>query len=992
MFDKGFSRAMTMFRQKVFYTAKTSVAVLFFITLTGECFSQVRAGLGQLKIAPGTRQQHLGSSMTAGLDEPFALFANPANAGFLRNFQFGVNQNNWLSGINQYSLLFGKQIRIKSRFTDRVNLAFSMVALNLDSFDATQGQAPAEKANDFLSAISIGMPLGHWRRHNFALGGSFKFFRSTLGGYSGNALIGDLGLLFKSRRYRLSNTPRSWHGIYSFGFAVNNFGGSLKHFNTKTPLPTTLRAGVGMNIGRHNGMHIQVLADYQKPRDEDWNWRFGLELQNVLGFLPFSKSFNRLISLRGGYNFIDKQNERLVNKLTMGLSIRLDDYDVLSLTPKNYAIRADYGLIRSGLLSDNYQGGATQFNLNPEAFSFVSDPYHTAKIDSRPEKSYWQDEPVRFSWTPAHDGDLFDQVNYILLLSNDQEQINQKLKAILNIGRRELKTLAPQPDKWLANIDDSHLTFLTLTKPQQATGSAPLAMLDTYSIKPKRSTTYWMAELPAQTDSGAVLLAAGSYYWTIVAYDQNMHIKPIARQRNRLQHFQIRQRPDFIPLFTNLVCKGDSLLADLIIYDKNKTTIDEEPVVRIEATANVAGAIRSDLLGEFQGNLMSGKPDTIYNVAMHRNFTEMIATVNPTSGDRMKETSYDNNVVANRAQCADVEVSMSAASAPFIPGVHFKLGQFGLTCADSLELNRLSGAVNSLIQGEYPNLFMQINGHTDRVGWRGVSSDSLNALKNCSLSFDRVKNVGDFLALSSKNIGLNGFGQTRPILADAWASRINRRVEISLYENSCPPITEPTNCSQIDSLQSQCAVPRINMVDSGSPLRFTIKLKELNNLPSGQFTFIQKIETTPNTDFVTYNYEPAPTDSALLSNGKTFIWKGLNLQGADSLTIRYTAQASYKKLGSVKVSASSYLEFDYDMEIDQSNNNASTTVFVVGKPEKIQKLTRYRVRAGDTLGGIASFFYGNSKHYTAIYEENKELIRSPNLINPGWELRIPCLP
>lgn len=57
--------------------------------------------------------------------------------------------------------------------------------------------------------------------------------------------------------------------------------------------------------------------------------------------------------------------------------------------------------------------------------------------------------------------------------------------------------------------------------------------------------------------------------------------------------------------------------------------------------------------------------------------------------------------------------------------------------------------------------------------------------------------------------------------------------------------------------------------------------------------------------------------------------------------------------------------------------------------------TTYRVRHGDWLAKLAEYpeVYGRGYYalWRVIYEANRELIRNPTLIHPGWELKIPQL-
>jgi nucleoid-associated protein YgaU len=49
----------------------------------------------------------------------------------------------------------------------------------------------------------------------------------------------------------------------------------------------------------------------------------------------------------------------------------------------------------------------------------------------------------------------------------------------------------------------------------------------------------------------------------------------------------------------------------------------------------------------------------------------------------------------------------------------------------------------------------------------------------------------------------------------------------------------------------------------------------------------------------------------------------------------------------------------------------------------------YTVQKGDTLWKIAKEFYGKGSAWPRIHEANKDLIKNPDVIQPGWTLRIP---
>lgn len=59
-----------------------------------------------------------------------------------------------------------------------------------------------------------------------------------------------------------------------------------------------------------------------------------------------------------------------------------------------------------------------------------------------------------------------------------------------------------------------------------------------------------------------------------------------------------------------------------------------------------------------------------------------------------------------------------------------------------------------------------------------------------------------------------------------------------------------------------------------------------------------------------------------------------------------------------------------------------------------QQSTMYTVQKGDTLWEIAEKHYGKGKgaKYTDIVKANSPPVKDPDMIQPGWVLRIPPLP
>jgi nucleoid-associated protein YgaU len=88
--------------------------------------------------------------------------------------------------------------------------------------------------------------------------------------------------------------------------------------------------------------------------------------------------------------------------------------------------------------------------------------------------------------------------------------------------------------------------------------------------------------------------------------------------------------------------------------------------------------------------------------------------------------------------------------------------------------------------------------------------------------------------------------------------------------------------------------------------------------------------------------------------------------------------------------------FDFDKKDDQppdfSNvrSGGSSTAPAEAQPTGTTGLGKtYVVVKGDSLSKIAKREYGDASKWQTIYEANKDLIKDPDLIYPGQELKVP---
>ncbi len=65
--------------------------------------------------------------------------------------------------------------------------------------------------------------------------------------------------------------------------------------------------------------------------------------------------------------------------------------------------------------------------------------------------------------------------------------------------------------------------------------------------------------------------------------------------------------------------------------------------------------------------------------------------------------------------------------------------------------------------------------------------------------------------------------------------------------------------------------------------------------------------------------------------------------------------------------------------------------FVRAQEEEEEKTVFYTIQSGDSLSKIAKKYYADPMKYPALFEANREVIKDPDLIFPGQQIRIPKL-
>ncbi|MBN2011894.1 PorV/PorQ family protein [candidate division KSB1 bacterium] len=481
----------TMIENKKFHSDRRSIGFVGILTLllittsillpiNGQ--AQIRASGSLLKMMPGVRFNGMASTYTGSIDDIHALYANPAMIAFQRDWEWATNYTEWIADSYNLSLTYGKRL---PQFYG-TNFAAGVYYQGVRDFNSTGDAAISEaNANDALFTLSLAKPLpGRWNR--FAIGANAKFFRSQLDQVAASSGILDVGLGYRSQRKRM-HLANFKYAIFSFGAAVTQVGTPLKFVSEKTPLPRTFRTGAAVNMGSHSLVQLQLAADYRKPRDEIGEFALGAEL-----------AWNYRFAMRAGYAF----NENTLSKATFGLSYRW--HDIRPLPGKNNGLRLDFAYLEGNAFFDApMRGGLDHFPVGPEEFNLLNPKYIT----------YLADDTVVMSWQKSKDPDLYDEVGYLVIVAKDD---SSKLKLFMNHALDDRDYAFRLSDQNLLNLE--HFAWHSLDS-------------DNFRVDSLTST---MA-----SDS---LLEPGDYYWAVMAYDNDRHV----RFSDRIGRFYIKLKYDLV--------------------------------------------------------------------------------------------------------------------------------------------------------------------------------------------------------------------------------------------------------------------------------------------------------------------------------------------------------------------------------------------------------------------------------------------------------------
>ncbi|OIO18131.1 MAG: hypothetical protein COZ80_03140 [Ignavibacteria bacterium CG_4_8_14_3_um_filter_37_9] len=276
------------------------------------------SGATFLRIPVGAQAIGMGSAYVSMMNDPSALFWNPAATASIKENTLLVDHALWLPGI--YFDFIGITIPLADFGTTGLSLGIMHTNdMEITTPDQPMGTGEMFNASSFVVGVSYSRNL----TDRFSIGGTFKYIRETIYNDYASAIGFDVGTLFQ--------TP--FAGI-RLGASISNFGTKIQmtgedlfipavisnqqgtnqsitaRLNTDAfDLPLIMRVGISDEIIKNDDVRVTVAMDGVSPNDNAQSVNLGCEL----GFLKDK------FQVRGGYKDLFLPNNEAT--FTFGTSI-----------------------------------------------------------------------------------------------------------------------------------------------------------------------------------------------------------------------------------------------------------------------------------------------------------------------------------------------------------------------------------------------------------------------------------------------------------------------------------------------------------------------------------------------------------------------------------------------------------------------------------------------------------------------------------------------
>ncbi len=312
-----------------------AIAASFLVVLSGTAQQQNKSGTAAaqfLKIGVGGRSLSMAGATAGIVDDPSAMYWNPAALVQVQGVSLYANHANWFADIRHQ--FFGISIPLG----ENQRIGVGTTVLTMDDMEITTELEPRGTGTYFgATDVAVGLTYSARMASFFSFGATVKYVTQSLYNESASAFAVDLGTLLET----------GFDGI-TVGMSFTNFGSTMKlegrdlqktydplpnnatntgvasYLATESwELPVNFRVGLGWQLlGRTNAMFadethaVRVAIDANHPNDAPEHAAFGVEYV-----------WSDIIALRGGYHLNDD-----VRSLTYGLGVRIESAGSFGVT------------------------------------------------------------------------------------------------------------------------------------------------------------------------------------------------------------------------------------------------------------------------------------------------------------------------------------------------------------------------------------------------------------------------------------------------------------------------------------------------------------------------------------------------------------------------------------------------------------------------------------------------------------------------------------
>jgi hypothetical protein len=262
------------------------------------------SGSAFLNIGVGARAMGMAGAVGATIDDPTALYWNPAGIAGLQGIRIAAEHNQWVADMNHE--FFGLVVPLNDQFNIGLSVVyFSSGDIEITTIDEPRGTGRMYNTSD----LSLGGTISWVVTSDLSVGATLKYIKNSLYTVSAQGIAFDAGAVFNTRFHSLCialaatnlSANREYRGdALDFEYPPPYPGAEAiraSFNNTPFSLPLTYRAGISLEVFElidqpMEGHTVHMAVDLVQPWDGPEKVSLGAEY-----------AFDKTFFARTGYIF-----------------------------------------------------------------------------------------------------------------------------------------------------------------------------------------------------------------------------------------------------------------------------------------------------------------------------------------------------------------------------------------------------------------------------------------------------------------------------------------------------------------------------------------------------------------------------------------------------------------------------------------------------------------------------------------------------------------